>query len=536
MAARRLALAAASALVLVCALAWRRGRPTPDRGFVRREGARFVLRGREFRFVGANVDVMHGPRERLNATRVLDTLTADRLGVVRLWALGETDGAEAWRDDFAFRRGPRGWVLASFAHLDRVLVALRSRGLRAIVVLANRWSDYGGFPQYLRWAGVTPRGGHLRASELRRVYTDPAVERAWREHARRVVGRTNAITGVPYRDDPTVMAWELMNEGSALTCEAGDRLVAWVDRQARFVHALAPQQLVGAGAFTYESPQGRAIWRRMHALDSVDYADHHAYFDGDAEVMEPSDLAPWMAERAAVAREIGKPFVLGEVGFVRSAFSPEARGRWFAAFLDAADRVGASGVAAWVYQPWTEQDNVHGIFGWGPRARENEPTRAALREAALRWSRPSTPPRQPPVRRIPRLRDQAPINTQDAWRETADGAEMELDPWSFEEGCAEGARAWIELPLCLPAFPATTLDLTLASPALGPLGIEVALDEVWLGRVDAPGVPLRVPVLRSGDREVRWLRLSSSTPRGRALLASYGVALPGRDRLVLRAR
>jgi len=47
----------------------------------------------------------------------------------------------------AARRCP---LASSFAHLDRVLVAAWARRLRVIVVLANRWSDYGGFPRYLR--------------------------------------------------------------------------------------------------------------------------------------------------------------------------------------------------------------------------------------------------------------------------------------------------------------------------------------------------------------------------------------------------
>lgn len=65
----------------------------------------------------------------------------------------------------------------------------------------------------------------------------------------------------------------------------------------------------------------------MNALDSVDYADHHACFEHDAKVDVPADLSPWLADRVAVAHEVlHKPLVIGEVGFSRAAVDPADRG------------------------------------------------------------------------------------------------------------------------------------------------------------------------------------------------------------------
>ena len=54
---------AASALLAVAAIvfafsSWRGGTGSARRGFVRANGVRFVVDGKPFRFVGANVDVM----------------------------------------------------------------------------------------------------------------------------------------------------------------------------------------------------------------------------------------------------------------------------------------------------------------------------------------------------------------------------------------------------------------------------------------------------------------------------------------------
>ena len=102
--------------------------------FVDARGARFVIGGRPFRFVGANVAVIYGNDER---TLMADTLRqAARLGmgVVRIWAYGESgedDGTTAgvaqnhWLRVNPFRRGPEEWNEAAFVSLDRALAKQR---------------------------------------------------------------------------------------------------------------------------------------------------------------------------------------------------------------------------------------------------------------------------------------------------------------------------------------------------------------------------------------------------------------------------
>ena len=38
------------------------------------------------------------------------------------------------------------------------------------------------------------------------------------QRAEAVVGRTNSVTGVPYADDPTIFAWDLINEPRCFQC------------------------------------------------------------------------------------------------------------------------------------------------------------------------------------------------------------------------------------------------------------------------------------------------------------------------------
>ena len=126
----------------------------------------------------------------------------DGLSVVRVWALGEyPEDAPDWTRDYAFRRGPEGFVATSYAHLDRVLEAARALGLRVIVVLGNRWSDYGGIPAYLRWSGYATPDGNLAPVALGAFYACDTCEAHYRAHVRRVV--------TAHRDDPTVFTLSL---------------------------------------------------------------------------------------------------------------------------------------------------------------------------------------------------------------------------------------------------------------------------------------------------------------------------------------
>ena len=92
--------------------------------------------------------------------------------------------------------------------------------MRLVITLANNWSDYGGVPRYLRWAGVREEAAYGAAD---RFYSDPKLRAWYRAHLERLLKRRNQVTGVPYRDDPTILAWELMNESTVSTAAGARR-------------------------------------------------------------------------------------------------------------------------------------------------------------------------------------------------------------------------------------------------------------------------------------------------------------------------
>ena len=56
------------------------------------------------------------------------------------------------------------------------------------------------------------------------LHTCRTCRSAFKTYVKKIVNRRNSITGVLYRDDPTIMAWDLANEPYVLGDASGDIL------------------------------------------------------------------------------------------------------------------------------------------------------------------------------------------------------------------------------------------------------------------------------------------------------------------------
>ncbi len=356
--------------------------PLAPADFVRVERGQFVVGDKPFRFVGANASVIHGANERRDADAILDAVQADGLRVIRIWALGEQAApGKAYHPLYAFRIGPDGWVEGSFVQLDRVLASAKARGLRVIVVLANRWKDYGGIGTYADWAGaplVRDPWGEPQATQLSAFYECAKCDVLYRQHVQRLLTRINSVSGVAYRDDPTIFAWELINEASAVTARDEETLLAWAQASARYVRSLDANHLISAGHIGYGNQREHEVWKRVQALPEIDFADAHAYPLKDPRVSSPARLRRWIDDRLTTARELQKPLVFGEFGFERGP--AQQRTRFTALFLAHAARRGAAGALVWNYEPAANPRTAHSISP-DPNDVDSQRMRSVLKDA-----------------------------------------------------------------------------------------------------------------------------------------------------------
>jgi len=193
-----------------------------------------------FRFMGTNCYFLQeeGARESLGwegyegrVDEALRKVAALDLRVVRAWAFNDDPENPA-----ALQIAPLKYGDAGLHGVDLAIARAKAHGVRLILSLGNYWDDYGGVAQYLRWHGLDPH-------ERSRFFTDPSVVAHYGDHIESVLRRKSSISGIAWGDDPTVLAWELMNEprGDGLDPQ-GEAMGAWVETMTNRARRAAPRR------------------------------------------------------------------------------------------------------------------------------------------------------------------------------------------------------------------------------------------------------------------------------------------------------
>ena len=192
-------------------------------GFVVRSGASLRLDGKPFRFGGANIEWLgvagYGPADPAGPHypshyEVDDALaTARELGVtvVRSQTMGDSVGCDVVHRAGARRSStrPRSSTSTTRSHL-RARTGSRSSRRSSATTRARA--------ARLR---LPPLARHLRPDcsliNMAPFWTDPTVIGDVEAHIAALLDHVNVYTHVAYKDDPTILGWDLMNGGGSPT-------------------------------------------------------------------------------------------------------------------------------------------------------------------------------------------------------------------------------------------------------------------------------------------------------------------------------
>lgn len=331
------------------------GPPVRAGEFVRRVGSVLLLDGKPFRFHGNNVyynqaDIVYG--RAAGVAETFDKMAALGMTVVRANAHNDHPPSS---DPAAIQTEPGVLVESSLVALDRSIAMARERGLRLILKLTNNWEAYGGIRRYVQWhLGRAPQ-----QNEWGLFYTEERIRGWYKSYARAIIERRNTVTGVLYRDEPAILAWELGNELRNPSAGRADALVAWHAEMAAYIKSIDANHLIADGgegfdddASLYAGLSNRyavagsegCSYHRLARIPEIDMLSYHLY-PSSWQLNEGADTELFIRRHEEIARGNGKVAYLGEYG--KRAPDAERAGVFDRWLRSAVDVEASSGVMVW---------------------------------------------------------------------------------------------------------------------------------------------------------------------------------------------
>ncbi|XP_050366457.1 mannan endo-1,4-beta-mannosidase 7 [Argentina anserina] len=309
-------------------------------GFVKTNGVQFVLNGIPYYANGFNaywlMYMASDPSQRNLVSSAFQQASKNGLTIARTWAFN--DGGYR-----ALQNSPGSYNEQTFQGLDFVVSEARKYGIKLVLSLVNSYENFGGRKQYVEWARSQ---GHQSINSEDDFFTNYVVKGYYRNHIKTVLTRRNSLTGVVYKDEPTIMAWELMNEPRCNSDPSGRTIQAWITEMASYLKSIDGNHLLEAGleGFYGESKQHTnpnyfqvgTDFIANNQIPGIDFATVHSYPDqwlpGSSYEEQVSFLSSWIDNHIQDAHNIlHKPVLFAEFGrsLRESGYTTSQRDRIF---------------------------------------------------------------------------------------------------------------------------------------------------------------------------------------------------------------
>lgn len=305
------------------------------------KNGQFLKGDQPYYFIGANY--WYGPLlgskivgDRSRLIRELDLLKS--IGIDNLRVLA---GAEGGMNDYTVRpamQHEQGKYNEDLLDgLDFFMDEVRKRQMHVVLYLNNNWEWSGGMAQYLNWNGY----GDVPIPNMENytwpqymAYTEKfhscePCKQAFREHLIFIMNRTNNHNNIPYKEDNTIMSWQVANEPRVFSADHEQAFTTWLQETVKLMDSLDGKHLISTGA---EGAAGYLwdieLFERTHSNIPIDYLTVHMWphnwgwykegepgFDlNDAKLKADA----YLSEHIAMARRLKLPVVMSEFGFPRS--------------------------------------------------------------------------------------------------------------------------------------------------------------------------------------------------------------------------
>ena len=312
--------------------------------FIKVENGKFVRNGKPYNYIGTNFwyGMNLGAYDKERLIRELDRLKDLEVTNLRLMATSEGDENGEWRLQPCLQTAPGEINEELLKGLDFLLEEMKKRDMLGVMCLNNFWPWSGGMSQYVSWANGNEsipfpppaKGGDWRTYQeyTAQFYTNQKALDYFNRVIELVVNRVNTVNGMAYKEDPTIMAWQLANEPEGINQEEAYR--GWINETAKFIKSLDANHLVSIGSEgNTPFPQTGNNFEKDHLSEYIDYCTFHLWIQnwGFYDPLNPDETYKKAIEMAddyiqqhfEIANKLNKPIVLEEFGISRDYNSYE---------------------------------------------------------------------------------------------------------------------------------------------------------------------------------------------------------------------
>jgi mannan endo-1,4-beta-mannosidase len=331
-------------------------------GFVRVEGTQFSIDGKPYRYIGANywyggLLATNGEKGKQRLKTELDFMK--KHGVTNLRIMVGAEGLTTYKyrvpSEKALQPQPGVFDEKIMYGLDYLLNELGKRNMKAVLHFTNTWDWSGGLGQYLQWNGYGPQphskyGGYTWNADQHytsQFYTCQKCMDELDVYIKYVLHRINSINGKKYVSDPSIMAWEIINEPRPMEVSANSAFLAWMKHVSALIKSVDHNHLLTTGSEgDIASAFDMSIYKKIHEDKNIDYLTIHiwpknwSWFKDTAIVAGYptiiSNATAYINRHLAIAKELNKPLVVEEFGLPRDAHSfdinatTNSRDKWYA--------------------------------------------------------------------------------------------------------------------------------------------------------------------------------------------------------------
>ena len=311
--------------------------------FITTNATKLIKDGKPYHYIGCNIWYASilgstgtgGDRDRL--CRELDQL--QDLGVTNVRILSGPDAGSLLANPAKpyLQTAPGVLNDTILEGLDYVIAELEKRDMDAVIYLNNAWDWSGGYGFYLKECGygdspnANIEGGYNRYVDYCADFSrDTCAQALYYKYIEQVVSRRNTITGRFYKDEPSIMAWQLCNEPRpfARDIHTKEMFAQWIARAAALIKSLDPNHLVSTGSEgTVGCEADAELCERIHADPNIDYLTIHIWpvnwgwaprTDPDSGIDNAcAKSSQYIALHTDMANRLGKPLVIEEFGYSR---------------------------------------------------------------------------------------------------------------------------------------------------------------------------------------------------------------------------